>query len=130
MYPDFPFLIIITLSEKKFAAGGNKSAHQPVMNARKVISFVNRLTRISLAHVTNIYIYTLFFVQKLEEETDELRHNRVDRSLSQAIQQARLAKKMSQKQLATLMAEKPQVVSEYESGKAIPSPAILSKMEK
>eukprot|EP01084_Bolivina_argentea_P280395 479522_1 len=101
MYPDFPFLIIITLSEKKFAAGGNKSAHQPVMNARK-----------------------------LEEETDELRHNRVDRSLSQAIQQARLAKKMSQKQLATLMAEKPQVVSEYESGKAIPSPAILSKMEK
>ncbi len=79
--------------------------------------------------MTNIYIYP-FFLHKLEEEIDELRHKRVDRYLSQAIQQARLAKKMSQKQLATLMAEKPQVVSEYESGKAIPSPAIISKMEK
>ncbi len=78
--------------------------------------------------VTNKCI--LFSIQKLEEETDELRHNRVDRSLSQAIQQARIAKKLSQKQLATQMSEKPQVVAEYESGKAIPSPAILSKMER
>ena len=44
----------------------------------------------------------------------------VDRALSTAIQQARLAKKMTQKQLATAMNEKPQVIAEYESGKAIP----------
>ena len=54
----------------------------------------------------------------------------VDRSLSQAIQQARLGKKMTQKQLATLMNEKPQVIAEYESGKAIPNPALIAKIER
>jgi putative transcription factor len=37
----------------------------------------------------------------LEDSSDEFKHSTVDRSLSQAIAQARLAKKMSQKDLAT-----------------------------
>ena len=44
--------------------------------------------------------------------------------------QARTAKKMTQKELATLINEKPQVVAEYESGKAVPNPQIISKIER
>ena len=44
--------------------------------------------------------------------------------------QARTAKKMTQKELATAINEKPQVVAEYESGKAIPNPQIISKLER
>jgi putative transcription factor len=54
----------------------------------------------------------------------------VDRSLSQAIQQARLAKKMTQKELATSINEKPAIIQEYEAGKAIPSGALIAKIER
>ena len=64
------------------------------------------------------------------EETDELKHNKVGKSLSKAIQQARMAKKMSQKELATAINEKPQVIAEYENGKAIPNGQIIVKIEK
>mmetsp|Transcript_2558 Transcript_2558/g.3786 ORF Transcript_2558/g.3786 Transcript_2558/m.3786 type:complete len:142 (+) Transcript_2558:77-502(+) len=89
------------VTEKKYSAGSNKSTHAPAIN-----------------------------LKKLDEETEKLEHSRVDRTLSQAIQQARLSKKMTQKQLATMINEKPQVVNEYESGKALPNPQIISKIEK
>lgn len=41
-----------------------------------------------------------------------------------------MAKKMTQKDLGTAINEKPQVVAEYESGKAIPNPQIISKLER
>lgn len=44
--------------------------------------------------------------------------------------QARTAKKMTQKELATAINEKPQVVGDYESGRAIPNPQIISKLER
>jgi ribosome-binding protein aMBF1 (putative translation factor) len=37
---------------------------------------------------------------------------------------------MTQKELATAINEKPQIVGEYESGKAVPNPAIISKLER
>jgi putative transcription factor len=37
---------------------------------------------------------------------------------------------MNQKDLATKICEKPQVVNEYESGKALPNQAVLAKMER
>jgi ribosome-binding protein aMBF1 (putative translation factor) len=43
---------------------------------------------------------------------------------------ARTAKKLTQKDLGTLINEKPQVVAEYESGKAIPNPSIITKLER
>lgn len=88
-------------AEKRHGAGGNASAHSSTtMSARKL------------------------------EETDELKHAKVDKSLSKAIQQARMAKKMTQKELATAINEKPQVIGEYESGKAIPNGQIISKIER
>jgi len=67
---------------------------------------------------------------KLDNETEELHHDRVPLSVGKAIQQGRQAKEMTQKDLATKICEKPQVVAEYESGKAVPNPQILGKMER
>jgi hypothetical protein len=39
---------------------------------------------------------------KLEAETDELKHKTLDKNMSKRIMQARMAKKMSQKDLATV----------------------------
>uniref|UniRef100_A0A7S4MPQ6 HTH cro/C1-type domain-containing protein n=1 Tax=Odontella aurita TaxID=265563 RepID=A0A7S4MPQ6_9STRA len=91
----------LVATERKHGAGGNRSAHSGSgVNAKKL------------------------------EESDELKHAKVDKSLSKAIMQARMAKKMTQKELATAINEKPQVIGEYESGKAIPNPQIISKMER
>ena len=54
----------------------------------------------------------------------------VSSELKKRIMAARLAKKMTQAQLAQAINEKPQVIQEYESGKAIPSPAVLSKLSR
>lgn len=73
---------------------------------------------------------TIMSAKKLEEATDVGTIAKVDKSLSKAIMQARTAKKLTQKELGTAINEKPQVVAEYESGKAIPNPQIISKLEK
>ena len=44
--------------------------------------------------------------------------------------QARLEKKLTQAQLGQLINEKPNVIQEYENGKAIPAPAVLSKLSR
>merc|ERR1719253_1618695 len=90
----------IVQTERKYGAGGNASAHTASVNARKI------------------------------EESDELKIQKVDKSLSKAIQQARMAKKMTQKDLATKINEKPQVIGEYENGKAIPNGQIIVKIER
>ena len=93
----------ILTTEKKFGSGSNSSAHNSsgaTINARKI------------------------------EESDDLKINKVDKSLSKAIQQARMAKKLTQKELATKINEKPQVVGEYENGKAIPNAQIINKLER
>jgi putative transcription factor len=87
---------------KKFAAGGNQSSHskQPENAA------------------------------KLDEHGENFKHDTVSQDFKMALQQARLAKKMSQAALATAINEKQSVVNEYESGKAIPNGAIIQKLNK
>jgi putative transcription factor len=86
----------------RFGAGGNASAHSA----------------------------TIMSARKLEEADDVSRIAKVDKSLSKAIMQARTAKKMTQKDLATAINEKPQVIGQYESGKAVPNPQIIAKLER
>ncbi|EEF48285.1 multiprotein-bridging factor 1c [Ricinus communis] len=87
---------------KKFDGGANKKAAAgPVVNAKK-----------------------------LDEGTEPAALDRVAPEVRQAIQKARLEKKMSQAELAKLINEQPKVVQEYENGKAVPNKAILAKMEK
>ena len=67
---------------------------------------------------------------KLENETEELTHKTVNAEVKKAIMQGRLAKKLTQAQLAQQINERPQVIQEYESGKAIPNQQILGKLER
>jgi putative transcription factor len=89
-------------TEKRHGAGGNSSAHTAAGMSAK----------------------------KLEEADDVGTLVKVDRSLSKAIMQARTAAKLTQKELATAINEKPQVVAEYESGKALPNAQIIGKLER
>lgn len=50
--------------------------------------------------------------------------------VSKLIQYGRNQKKLSQKDLATKINEKTQIVTEYENGKAIPNQQVLAKMER
>ena len=67
---------------------------------------------------------------KLEAETDELKHATVSKDLKLALQKARNAKGLTQKQLAAQCQMQPQVINEYESGKAIPNNQIIAKLER
>ncbi|KAI7903217.1 multi protein bridging factor 1-domain-containing protein [Cokeromyces recurvatus] len=69
-------------------------------------------------------------IAKLDRENDVPPPPRVDMSVGKAIQKGRQAKGITQKDLAQLINEKPQVVNEYEAGKAIPNQNILGKMER
>ena len=86
---------------KKALAGGNRSAHGQVPNAKK-----------------------------LDENTEAHRHESVSHDFKMALQQARLAKKLTQAALAATVNEKPTVINDYESGKAIPNGAIISKLNR
>ncbi|KAJ3282186.1 Endothelial differentiation- factor 1 [Borealophlyctis nickersoniae] len=68
---------------------------------------------------------------KIDRETEDFTVEKIPLSLGKTIQQARQAKQMTQKDLATKINEKPTVVNEYEAGKAQnPNQQILGKMER
>ncbi|GLT48625.1 hypothetical protein SLA2020_222390 [Shorea laevis] len=73
---------------------------------------------------------TTLNTRKLDEETENLAHERVPTELKKAIMQARMDKKLTQAQLAQMINEKPQIIQEYESGKAIPNQQIIGKLER
>merc|ERR1711865_1053334 len=89
-------------TEKKMMGGQNKSAHSGA-GANAV---------------------------KLDENTEVFRHETVSHDFKMALQQARLAKKMSQAQLAQQINEKGTVINEYEGGKAIPNGALINKLNR
>jgi len=67
---------------------------------------------------------------KLDRETEELQHQRVSLEVGKHIQAGRSAKGLTQKDLATKINEKPQIIAEYETGKAIPNNQVLAKIER
>lgn len=79
---------------------------------------------------TNKHTGTTLNTTKLDRETEELKHERVPLELGKAIMKGRNDKGLTQKDFATKICEKIQVVNEYENGKAVPNHAILAKMER
>ena len=68
---------------------------------------------------------------KLEEGGEEtFHHAKVSRQLQTAISQARTAKGMTQKQLATALNVKVNMIADYEAGRAIPNPQFIVKIER
>jgi Multiprotein bridging factor 1 len=146
-------------TEKKFAAGENKSAHGAHMNAKKLDEDTDNLKRecayllLSLVcHICRVFCTTIklgrqrivlapvlknktvshvacqYATRALAQRVAALSmrqlaltarssvataaaDDRVDKGLAQALQQARLGKKITQRQLATMINEKPQVRS-------------------
>jgi len=78
----------------------------------------------------NKHTVTSMNTTKLANETEELKHDKVSMDVGRLIQKGRQAKGWSQKELATKICEKPQVINEYESSKAVPNQAILGKIER
>ena len=65
---------------------------------------------------------------KIEGETETFKIKKVSSSVGKEIQKGRLAKKMSQKQLAQAINVAPKVISEFESGKAAKNEAVKRKI--
>ncbi|SCW01183.1 LAFE_0D06920g1_1 [Lachancea fermentati] len=66
----------------------------------------------------------------VDRETDIVPVKKLDVSVGKAIARARGEKKLTQKDLATKINEKPTVINDYEAGRAIPNQQILAKLER
>ena len=69
-------------------------------------------------------------IAKLDRENEVAPPPKVPPSLGKLIGQSSQAKSLTQKDLGTRINEKPSVIADYESSKAIPNPQILGKMER
>jgi len=79
---------------------------------------------------TNKHGATSLNTAKLDREDEQLAHKTVDLDTGKLIAQSRQGKGMTQKDLATKICEKPQVVNDYEAGRAIPNQQIMAKLER
>lgn len=66
----------------------------------------------------------------LETESEIFHVSEIPHSLSQEISKARMAAKLTQKELAQKLNLQPSVIAGYENGKAIPDGQILQKIAK
>jgi len=92
----------VVATDKKLTAGSNK-AHQGTDHQR---------------------------IAKLDRENEVAPPPKISSQAGRSIQTARQALKLSQKELAQKINEKPSVLQDYETGKAIPNPQILGKLER
>lgn len=69
---------------------------------------------------------------KVDRENEVAPPAKIDVSVGKAMAAARLAKQpvMTQKDLATRVNEKPSVINDYESGRAVPNQQLLGKLER
>lgn len=127
--PQFPkehqqWETVFLSAKKKSAAAssstGSASAIRSAMNKGQAIESVERNRGLETAQRS----------RSLENDTETLAHATVSHDLKVALQKARQAKKMTQKELGLSIQEKASVINEYESGKAIPNNQLISKMER
>ena len=67
-------------------------------------------------------------INKIDNETEIFKLKKISKKVSQEIQKGRLAKKLSQKQLAQAVNVTPKVINEMESGKSQPNEAVKRKI--
>ncbi|CAM9023268.1 unnamed protein product [Wickerhamomyces anomalus] len=63
-------------------------------------------------------------------ETDVVAPKKIDATVGKTISKHRTEKKLSQKDLATKINEKPNVINDYEAGRAVPNQQVLGKLER
>ncbi|KAM5539131.1 hypothetical protein V8D89_007354 [Ganoderma adspersum] len=69
-------------------------------------------------------------IAKLDRENEVAPPSKIPPAVGKAMQTARMEKQLSQKDVAQKINEKPSVLQDYEAGRAIPNPQILSKLER
>jgi len=69
-------------------------------------------------------------IAKVDRENEVAPPPKISPTVGKAMQQARMEKGLSQKDCAQKINEKPSVLQDYESGKAIPNTQILAKLER
>jgi putative transcription factor len=90
-----------------------------------------RAVRSGNAETVKKVIPTSFNAKKLEEDTEHFgTPQTVGKDFSKALQMARMAKKITQADLAKSLNEKPTIIQEYESGKAVPNPQFIVRLER
>ncbi|CAO3664038.1 unnamed protein product [Umbelopsis vinacea] len=119
----------VTVLRKRAADKAKVSRTQSEVNAARragAVVATERKTLTNAGHANTDHAR----IAKLDRENDVTAPPKVDVSVGKAISKARGDKGLTQKDLAQLVNEKPQVVNEYESGKAVPNQQILGKLER
>lgn len=127
MGDDFNTTVTVLRGKQNLKPGAAKS-EAAVNAARRRGEAV--VTEQKFGAASNKHTATTLNTTKLDRETEELKHDRVPLEVGKLIQKGRNDKGMTQKDFATKICEKIQVVNEYENGKAVPNQAILAKMER
>jgi putative transcription factor len=115
---------------KKAPSAAAKKDEKAVNEARRAGGPIETIKKFNAGSNKAATSATGLNTKKLDDETEVLAHERVSTDLKKNIMQARLDKKLTQAQLAQQINEKPQVIQEYESGKAIPNNQIITKLER
>ncbi|XP_014218881.1 endothelial differentiation-related factor 1 homolog [Copidosoma floridanum] len=117
-----------TIIRKRPPKAGTLKSEQAVNQARR--QGVTVETQAKWGGGANKQHVTTKNTAKLDRETEELKHEKIPLDLGKTIQQGRQAKGFSQKDLATKINEKTQVITDYEAGRGIPNNLVLGKIEK
>jgi len=118
----------VTVLKKKAPTRGQMRSQQEVNKAMRTGAEIE--TNKKYAAGSNKQHATVKNTSHLDAESEELKHNTVGLDIGRLIQQGRHAKEMTQKDLATRINEKPSIINDYESGKAVLNNQILGKIER
>jgi len=118
----------VVLTKKKPERPGNMRSEAAVAQARRQGADIE--TKTKYGGGANKHGGAIMNTLKLDNETENMKHKTVSHDVGKAIMQARQAKGLTQKDLATKINEKPQVIGECESGKAVVNQQVLGKVER
>ncbi|XP_065161257.1 endothelial differentiation-related factor 1-like [Atheta coriaria] len=118
----------VTVLKKRAPKASTMKSEQAVNNARRSGAAVD--TQQKWGAGSNKQHVATKNTAKLDRETEELRHEHISLDIGKLIQQGRQARNLSQKDLATKINEKPQVITDYEAGRGLPNNIILGKIER
>ncbi|GFT44950.1 endothelial differentiation-related factor 1 [Nephila pilipes] len=118
----------VTYLRKKAPKASHLRSQQAINAAQRQGLAIETTKKYNAA--TNKQHSTTLNTLKLDTETEQLHHETVGLDMGRLIQQGRQNKNLTQKDLATRINEKPQVINDYEAGRAVPNQQILTKIER
>ena len=106
--------------------------HNPKLTQQRIANSKTRIQEKTTKTVNNMSSYVgADKLRKLDNSTGtDIKHKKVSKSFSIAMQKARGSKKMSQYDLAKATNQPISVIKDYESGKAIPKGQVINKLNR